>query len=520
MPLKLTVSGLLSAGYFPPELPPPFSTESFAAAVTNTRRSSLPRDFTKKQSDWYELTSFSLSRPGSLRRRLAIVNPVPYFRLASFIVSQQRILLRKIATSRLSLFKLEPDHRGSLRRSDSFDAIPLKRAEVRVGKHFSLTADVSRFYPSIYTHVIDWAVRSKVAAKRGLKRRRTRKVSIGSQLDKLVQACQNRQTRGIPIGPAVSLLLGELILTRVDEMLARRRISNGFRAVDDYELAFRDRAAAERALTLLEDALAEFELELNPHKTSIAELPQKFENPGIQELRGFQIRAHRLGQRSDLFHLFTRAFDLQRQFPDSHILRYAAALLRKTDIDAKNASLLQDLILQAVAYEAGVWPIAIYQLRSLHQRHPSLSTVEINETVHSLIKKCARLGHSSEVAWSLWAALVFNLKLSRDVVNSVVRMFDDCSCILLFHAEQLGLTQTKPNQQGLRKYLSTKGLRGPHWLMAYELGKKRWVDVTRDYIAEDPVFAFLRANNVEFYDMSVLKQFPVSEEEEAIGYPG
>jgi hypothetical protein len=437
MPLNLTVSGLLSGGYFPPELPPPFSTESFAAAVSNTRRSSLPEDFTKEENDWCEFASFSLSRPGSLRRRLAIVNPVPYFRLASFIASQQRILLRKAGASRLSLLKVKPDHRGSLRRSDSFDAIPLKRAAVRVGKHFSLSADVSRFYPSIYTHAIDWAVRSNVVAKRGLRKRSGKKISVGSQLDKLVQACQNGQTRGIPIGPAVSMLLGELILTRVDEILARRRISNGFRAVDDYELTFRDRSAAEKALTLLEDALAEFELELNPHKTCIAELPQELENPGIQELRGFRVRKHVLGQRSDLFHLFTRAFDLQRRFPDRNILRYAVALLRKTDINAKNASLLQDLVLQAVAYEAGVWPMAIYQLRSLHLQHPGLSTFEISETVHSLINRCASLSHSSEVAWSLWAALIFNLNLSPDVVNAAVRMLDDCSCILLFHASNL-----------------------------------------------------------------------------------
>jgi hypothetical protein len=56
--------------------------------------------------------------------------------------------------------------------------------------------------------------------------------------------------------------------------------------------------------------------------------------------------------------------------------------------------------------------------------------------------------------------------------------------------------------------------------MAYELGKKSWVSVTKDYLAEDPVFAFLRANNVEFYDTGVLEQFPVSEEEETVEYPG
>jgi hypothetical protein len=38
---KLTLKGLLGRGYFPPELPPPFSTYSFARAVTAIRESSL-----------------------------------------------------------------------------------------------------------------------------------------------------------------------------------------------------------------------------------------------------------------------------------------------------------------------------------------------------------------------------------------------------------------------------------------------------------------------------------------------
>jgi hypothetical protein len=516
--MTLTLPGLLSHGYFPPELPPPFTTRTFAVAVTGTKRSSLPQDFTKQGNEWRDFTSFSLSRPGSLRRRLAIVNPIPYFRLATYVVSQQRILLQKVSASRLSLLKVGADHRGTLRRSESFEIIPARRAAIRVGKHFMLTADVSRFYPSIYTHAIDWAIRSKAAAKRGFKKK-GKNASVGAQLDKLIQACQNGQTRGIPIGPAASMLLGELLLTRVDERLIRKRVSTGFRAVDDYELVFSERAAAERALTVLEDALADFELELNPHKTSIDQLPQQLDNPGIQELRRFNVRDHPVGQQSDLLHLFSRAFDLQRLFPDKNILRYAVASLRKTAIAEVNASLLQELVLQAVAYEAGVWPMAIRQLSSLHSLFSGLSKSEISDTIHSLVKRCASLSHSSEVAWSLWAALVFRIKLSKELVNAVARMLDDCCCILLFHAADLGLTQFTPSYRTVKKCLSDGALRGSHWLLAYELAKKGWLTPTKDYIGADSAFAFLRATDVEFYDTSILELFAIEEEEE-VEYPG
>jgi hypothetical protein len=58
------------------------------------------------------------------------------------------------------------------------------------------------------------------------------------------------------------MLLSELLLTKVDARLKTRRIIDGFRYADDYELVFNERAQAERGLAVLEDALTVFELEL------------------------------------------------------------------------------------------------------------------------------------------------------------------------------------------------------------------------------------------------------------------
>ena len=502
---RLTLNALLGRGYFPPELPPPFTTLSFARAIDATRESLLPQDFTKQKNEWRELVSYSLSRPGSLRRRLGIVNPLAYYRLAKFIVANQQDLLKRTAASHLSLGKAVVGVSGQLRRSKRFDAVPLERALVRIGKQFLLVADVSRFYPSIYTHAIEWAVTSKTQAKRQLKKR-TKKTSIGKALDGLVQACQSGQTRGIPIGPAASMFLSELLLAKVDSRLKARKISDGFRYADDYELTFSERSQAERALAILEDALAEFELELNPAKTAISELPQELDNPGIQELRSFDIRPKH--ERSDLMHFFTRAFTLHRQFPEKAILRYAVSRLSPGNTKLPNAELIQRLILQAVAYESGVWPMAIEQLLHLHQTHPTQGTEDIGATIHSMIRRCAHLNHSSEVAWSLWAALVFRVKLSEVAVRAVVSMMDDCSCILLFHAAEHGLTAVKPRQNTITRLFSPKGLLGPHWLLAYELVAQGWIAPTKtpDHISQDPVFSFLRRNNVQFYDSMELER--------------
>ncbi len=480
--------------------------------MTGTSFDSLPEPFTKSQNDWCELAGYSLSRPGSLRRRLGIVNPVAYFRLARFVVEHQTALLKKANSSRLSLGKVIIGPRG-LRRSTHLNDVPRQRALVRVGEHFLLTADISRFYPSVYTHAIDWAISSKARAKRQLKPGHGKR-SVGATTDKLVQACQSGQTRGVPIGTATSFFLAEILLGRVDARLRARGISNGFRFADDYELIFSERSQAERALAILEDALSEFELELNPAKTKIVELPQELDNPGIQELRGFRFRSNR-AEKSDLLHFFTRAFALHERFPETTILRYAVSKLSPKRIKRDNADLFQSLLLQAVTYEAGVWQIAIKRLVVLQGIHSGLSKADISQTIHSMIRKCAHMNHSSEIAWSLWAALVFGITLSRAAVRSVSRMMDDCCAVLLFHAAQRGLTSSKPGQRTLSRWMVPDALRGQHWLLSYELAVKRWIKLPKvDHISKDSAFEFLRNASVEFYDPTELDRTLGQEEEE------
>jgi hypothetical protein len=480
--------------------------------MAGTSHDRLPEPFTKKQNEWCDLAVYSLSRPGSLRRRLGIVNPIPYFRLARFIVEHQTPLLKKASSSKLALGKVVVDRSG-LNRSAHLDDVPHQRAMVRIGEHFLLTADVSRFYPSIYTHSIDWAITSKARAKRQLKTRQGKR-SIGATIDRLVQACQSGQTRGIPIGPATSLLLAEILLGRVDARLRSKGVSTGFRFADDYELIFNERSQAERALATLEDALSEFELELNPAKTKIIELPQELDNPGIQELRGFRFRSSR-AEKSDLLHFFSRAFALHEKFPETTILRYAVSRLSPTRTKPNNAALFQSLVLQAVTYEPGVWQMAIKQLLTLRTTYSDLSKAEIGQTIHSMIRKCAHMNHTSEIAWSLWAALVFEIKLSRTAVRAVSRMMDDCCSILLFHAAQNGLTPSKPAQRTLARWMVPEALRAQHWLLSYELAVKRWINLPKvDHISHDPAFEFLRNANVEFYDPTELDRTVGQEEEE------
>jgi hypothetical protein len=241
------------------------------------------------------------------------------------------------------------------------------------------------------------------------------------------------------------------------------------------------------------------------------------DNPGIQELRKFEFQKKARFQRSDLLQFFTRAFDLQRKFPDRAILRYAVSRLSASAVKTANVELTQALILQAVTHEPGVWPMAIKQLRFLHSVHSVKDLSKIADVIHGMIRRRAPLNHSSEVAWSLWAALVFGLKIAKAAVNGVVRMADDCSTLLLLHAAELGLTEIKPRMSAVTRLLSPEVLRGPHWLVAYEALVRGWVTGpgTTDYIARDPIFKFLRQQNVNFYDTAEIPTLEAAAKEAA-----
>ena len=464
---KLTLRDLLAKGYFPRELPPPFTTVCFADAVVKAGKA-LPAEFTQTTPIWCAFTPYSLARPGSLRRRMAVLNPLAFYRLAKEVVAGQERLLRLAERGGIAIsapiFKAKNSR--AIEYAVSLRDFPRIRAQLRVAKCYALTTDVSRFYPSIYTHSLDWAIEGKAKAKMSLKRKG--KFSVGARIDKLVQAGQEGQTRGIPIGPDTSILFAHILLGAVDKRLQEGGFAVGTRFMDDYELLFESRSKAERVLAALEEALAEYELELNPQKTSIEELPISIEDEAIEDLRTFPIRTTSQGQRFDLLHYFNRAFAFAKQKPDRPILRYAVGRLRRLKVTKKCCELLQELILQAASVEPGVWPKAIPCIQRLLAANPKISTAAMAEVIDMLVRQQSPRGHSSEVAWSLWAAVVFKLSIKKKAANAVLDMGDDVCALILLHAHALKLVQPGAKWQKLDACLTTQELRGRHWLLAYE----------------------------------------------------
>ena len=493
---------LLKRGYFPKELPPPFTTESFGSLIEH-QPSQVP-NLSSLRSETLP-ARHSLSRAGTLRRLLSIPNPLSFLRLSEWFEHNWTAVETQCHKSPLSLSnpRLSAEERAVV-PAVPFNEHPLHQADLRGKSRYILKTDITNFYPSIYTHSISWALHTKATAK---SRRRSRTL-IGNKLDKLITAGQHGQTIGIPIGPDTSFIVAEILLSSVDEefctrMKKQRLRLNGYRTYDDFEFGFTNRADAERAIATLQQVLSEYELQLNPGKTTIVELPVPIEPPWVSELRTFKFDDKL--QTWDLRRYFDRAFELSRLNRDSEVLKYAIQRLRSLYISGDDWTLVQDLLLQCAMVEPSALPAVVDHLHFYENEGFPLDITKMSEVFNILLSTHAPLGHGSEVAWTLWGCLLFRLKIRSAPANAVAAMEDSFAALLLLHAQDSGLIRARITLQNWQTALTTNGLFGSQWLLSYEANIKSWLPSQWDHVSHHNQFGILKKQGVSFYDTNIVK---------------
>ena len=182
------LSSLTGRGFFPKELPPTFTTESFGRFCGTYESKALSFDCSKEKSS-SKPSMFYLARAGDLRRDLAILNPIHYALLCKCVIDNwPAIATRFQSTISSTTPRVSPNGRA-IERLHFLDSIPERRAASRKLGRFLLKTDISRFYPSVYTHSIPWAFHSKPASKAD----RTDAL-FGNMIDMRIRNCQDGQT--------------------------------------------------------------------------------------------------------------------------------------------------------------------------------------------------------------------------------------------------------------------------------------------------------------------------------------
>lgn len=142
--------------------------------------------------------------------------------------------------------------------------------------------DISKCFPSIYTHSISWAVRGKLEAKsrafNGGNNRQNVQHGFPEAFDRFMQSINYRETNGIIIGPEISRIFAEIILQWIDCKVEKALPPSTHdyvccRYIDDYYVFYNDEKTLRSFEERLKQELEQFKLYLNPSKRETIHRP-------------------------------------------------------------------------------------------------------------------------------------------------------------------------------------------------------------------------------------------------------
>lgn len=250
---------------------------------------------------------FSVLRDNFSARRLSLIHPSAQLAVANFYKSYDSLICYFSSKSPASLRSPEKVGasffiRGSQSEANKFkaagvDTVTLETTTSNPASYFAYnminraheffdsndyihlekkfqffrTLDVSKCFNSIYTHSLFWAVSDIKIAKDNVSAS-----GFANEFDRLMQSMNYNETNGICVGPEVSRIFAEIILSEIDRRVVaalekrelKFRSDYEFRRyVDDYYVFGQNIAVVDKVSAAIQTALGDFNLYLNPEKS-------------------------------------------------------------------------------------------------------------------------------------------------------------------------------------------------------------------------------------------------------------
>ena len=189
--------------------------------------------------------------------------------------------------------------------------------------------DIAKFFPSLYTHSVSWAVRGKKRTKNqrfgnDKQNERIAKQAFDVAFDELLQQLNYRETHGIPIGPELCRIFSEVILQKIDATVVSKLKDCGFelgreywcyRYIDDFFLFYNAENTYVQFYRALSEELEKFKLYLNHDKNHAGTRP--FISP--VSIRKLEISSY-------LKELFNRKLELRCRSSSGEVNRLRALI--------------------------------------------------------------------------------------------------------------------------------------------------------------------------------------------------
>ena len=418
----------LPVGKLPPDEIPSqaFSTEDFTPKVADEMLKQYGENPSKKGYDQIE---YRATRFNKVTRLMHIPHPLPYARLCKRISDNWNKFSHICENPNSGLKPARHDNGQLIMRDyehiEDEQSPDLKsRLEISTGKFYRVKADISSFFPSIYTHSIPWVIVGQQKAKSNRNSN-----EWYNKLDKIQQNLKRKETQGIPIGPATSNIISELILYEVDKVL-RKSGYQFTRYIDDYECYCETREQAESFIPDLERELQKYLLELNAGKVWTEELPIGFQPQWVIALRN-PLPSKKKPSDRDIMSFLDSAVDLQKRYPEGSVLKYAARTLansKKKEFDKNSASFFLEYLIAIAVHTPSVLPI-LCQVAKEHNVGSKL-------TIEPVLKQSVKFRRSDAICWCLYFMGICDLAVSDKLATAIIETEDCMSMGMLIALNQ------------------------------------------------------------------------------------
>jgi hypothetical protein len=491
----MNANDLMSKGFFPKEFPSFFDSSGFGLSlqINNNILEAAPKTS--------HTIKASIPKDAGFRRNIAIPNPKHFTLLAKFISEKSNDINRFYDLSEISMSKSKS--KAESIRAVSNSHLYEEFIEERIIKGFAskylVTTDISKFYGSIYTHSIPWALHGKVESKNN----RTDDL-WGNKLDRLVRNMQDGQTLGLPVGPDTSRIISEIIGVALDKFISESSHSlNGIRFIDDFFLFADTYSEAETANNTINRALRQFELTANEVKTRIEEMPAIVENIHLQTIQNFKIRKGIHEQKSDIIHLYNQAIEIYRSNPHENAFAYFLAKIEPIKIHESNWNLVESICLQIATAETK----NLIEISKIFVSYKSYGYPLGLDKIKVGLLKIAQHGIDNnfgfETSWAFWLLTELDIVVSHEL-NGLSNLKDPMAIISIFMARERETYTGNLDLRNWNNLLHAEALYDDSWLLAYEGESRGWLRNQNgvNLIEQDDYFKKMKNLDISFLNFA------------------
>lgn len=465
-----------SLGFFPEELPPEFGPYGITYEVADDLWGKID-NICNDNIPTYP-THLSFPKSEYVRRDFHFLNPCRFARLSHTILENWDEIKGHTDKSKFSTSNLDLSESDSqIFQHDPFSKSINERISKSTSKQYVLYIDIENFYPSIYTHSIDWAL------NQGNKRHHSQfnnREHLGIALDQDARRAQHNETNGIVVGVVTSRVISEIISCYFDQILTNQfQDIEGIRYVDDYHIFLSSREEIEKVQVALQKVLSHFKLKFNETKISVDSLPEVYSDYWTIYFDDHEsLIRHGFGNKKELIRRFSKAFELIKANPENPSLRYFFRVLEDHEILKKfELKVVIELIHHSLKSDP----------RSISRACLALSKNGlINEDLHEHLEqfeptlvRLSDLSYSFEVVWILYLFLHGNRSIPSKVVENIISSGDITCISYLFLCWNRGLV--KDEEMDLIKiHIIEKSekfeniWKSPLWILAYEDQRQGW----------------------------------------------